>query len=298
MVIPGSMDFGSINIKTTFKSRKYTVKIYPKLVHVIKSINSSIPNQSLKSLQGMRGRLRIARSMVDKLEGLDQDKLGGFRIEVSTTAPTLSRAIKWVSATPFLRPSYWLGNGPGPHYPHLLMAKLVTKQGLINNAKWIHQQAVGAGIFRGNSSKKPGWKHQQVITDIYNGFGWSLGHQSTTRSLSDKAWWIIPLEQDFTIHPLPEDATIQQRLAAVYNTDQDIGRLYFQARAYCLTGVPCKAHPEDPEHAYHVNQRHNFRVRCKVPECHNSVRGGSLVQWIADLVANGVINGEVLGISV
>lgn len=36
MVIPGSMDYGSVHIKLPYKGDRYSVKIYPRLVHVIK----------------------------------------------------------------------------------------------------------------------------------------------------------------------------------------------------------------------------------------------------------------------
>jgi hypothetical protein len=40
MLVPGSCDYGTANVRQSHRGRHFSVKIYPRLVHVIKSFNS------------------------------------------------------------------------------------------------------------------------------------------------------------------------------------------------------------------------------------------------------------------
>jgi len=129
MIIPASLDYGTVNITAQYKRRNFSVKIYPRIVHVLKSL-SGIP----KTIHGMRRQVIAAFNMIHKLSTKNDQSLGGFRIEVTDKVPTLKAAKKIVDKTSLLDPNYWLGIGNGPPAPKLLKASLITKKGLLDNA--------------------------------------------------------------------------------------------------------------------------------------------------------------------
>lgn len=59
MVIPGSLDFGSIHASVDWKGQQYKVKIYPRLVHTIKSFNSRFQGEPLMTVAGARKKLQV-----------------------------------------------------------------------------------------------------------------------------------------------------------------------------------------------------------------------------------------------
>jgi len=42
MIVPGSSDYGAVNIKLTHQDKHYSIKVYPRMVHIIKSFNSGL----------------------------------------------------------------------------------------------------------------------------------------------------------------------------------------------------------------------------------------------------------------
>ena len=141
MLVPGSRDFGTLNIKITNHNQNVSVKIYPRLVHVIKSFNSRLQGGIPRSMYGLKNQISRALKMIHDLTGKDDRALGGFRIEVTIKAPSLKEATRRVKQTGFLKPEYWLGIGPGPHSPFPLSAKLVSRSDFLTNANWVYQQA-------------------------------------------------------------------------------------------------------------------------------------------------------------
>ncbi|ORY30752.1 hypothetical protein BCR39DRAFT_466255, partial [Naematelia encephala] len=196
MIIPGSLDFGSIQIKLRHQNKLYKVKIYPRLVHVIKSFNSRIQGEKVKTFYGLRHRSHAAQEMIHNLSTLEPSQLGGYRIEVSVQAPTLNMARRLVNSTPFLRLESWLNpETEGGLTRFKLNAKIVTKQGLLSNANWVFQQAQSRGLLTGDDSRQPTPVQRRVVVDIYAAFGWNAGVRRPTKSLNSGAWWIDQQEE-------------------------------------------------------------------------------------------------------
>jgi hypothetical protein len=67
-----------------------------------------------------------------------------------------------------------LGLGEGSDIANLLLANLVTREGLLGNADWIQQQAIQTDISQrggGDASTNP---KTQALTDIPASLGWGL----------------------------------------------------------------------------------------------------------------------------
>ncbi|GFZ43061.1 hypothetical protein JCM24511_00779 [Saitozyma sp. JCM 24511] len=289
MLVPGSGNYGTVNIKATHRSRHFSVKVYPRIVPVIKSFNSRLQGSVPKSLQGVRNQVAAGLRMIHNLTGKDAMALGGFRIEVTVKAPSLRQAHRQVMATNFLNPSYWLGAAEGPHAALLLTANLVTREGFLANANWVYQQAAQANIFQGRAADAPSKAQIQALIDILNGLGWNGGIRSPTKSLDPNAWWHCT--------PSTDRSAILQELSKRYQSDEEITDLYEQARGsshpYTL---PCKAQPGNPDHRYQVHHRAPFRVRCSQRQCQHKLQRTALVHWIAELIQGGVIDGTALGL--
>lgn len=67
IMIPVSLDYGTINIKATHKRRKFQIKIYARLVHVIKSFNSHLQGSIPQTVSGVRNQVQAGLSMIHNL---------------------------------------------------------------------------------------------------------------------------------------------------------------------------------------------------------------------------------------
>jgi hypothetical protein len=289
MMIPGSGGYGTVNIDATHGSRHFSLKVYPKVIHVIKSFNSRLQGAVPKTLQGVRNQVAASLRMIHSLTSKDDKALGGFRIEVTVKAPSLRAAHKLVKASGFLDPAYWLSIGDSPHSTTPLSAQLVTREGLLANANWVYQQAAQANIFEGRGSDRPTREQVQALTDILNSLGWNSGLRSPTKSMNPEAWWHST--------PSTDRSAIFQHLMSTYQSDEDILRMFETARDGAHPyAVPCKLAPGDSSHRYQIHERSPFRVRCSNRDCRHKLQRTALVHWVAELVQGGVIDGSGLGV--
>lgn len=285
MLVPASQDYGSVNIRVRHNGHNYSVKIYPRLVHVIKSFNSHLQGSVPKTLSGVRKQVQAALRMIHSLMGKDAASLGGFRIEVTVKAATLKEARTKVERTGFLEPDYWLSNRDRGSGPYKLSARLVPKEALLANANWVFQQAQDIGLFHGSNNDTPSKLQVQALTDVMNALGWNSGLRRPTKSLDTAAWWN---QQANDTEP-----DLFQLLGRQHQTDPDIARLFERARA--LAGsIPCKANPDNRAHRYQINNRSPFRIRCCVVGCYNKLQRSAVVHWIAQLVHDSWINSTAL----
>jgi hypothetical protein len=284
MVIPASLDHGTVNITAQYERRNFSVKIYPRMVHVLKSFNSHLQGGIPRTIHGMRRQVKAALTMIHNLSSKDDKWLGGFRIEVTVKAPTLKVAKRSVDQTSLQDLNYWLGIGDGPHAPELLKARFTTKRGLLENANWIYHQADQLGKFAGDDNGRPSGLQVRALTDFMNGLGWNAGLRKSCKSMNPNAWWY---EEDH------ERNRIYQSSANNFHGNEEIGRLFNFARN-AADHVPCKDFADNPTHRYRVNNRSPYRIRCCMPGCFSRLARTNVVKWIATLVEQVVIDGESL----
>jgi hypothetical protein len=134
MAVPCSLDYGSVKLDVTHNRQKFNIKKYPRIVHVIKSFNSSLQSNIPRTLSGVRNQVAAAARMLHNLTGKDASSLGGFRIEVTVKARSLQEATARINRTDFLEPSYWLGHGPGTYARKTVSARLLPRQAFLDNA--------------------------------------------------------------------------------------------------------------------------------------------------------------------
>ena len=84
-----------------------------------------------------------------------------------------------LKATSFLDSIHWLRFENGPHATRGLTAKLVSKEGLLANANWAHDQAAQANISCGAASDKPTQEQIQAIVNKLNGLRLECRYRKT-----------------------------------------------------------------------------------------------------------------------
>jgi hypothetical protein len=287
VLVPGSRDFGTVNLKLSHDNQHYAIKIYPRIVHVMKSFNSKLQGSIPKTLGGARKQAEAARTILHKLNGKSATDLGGFRIEVSVKAVSLAAAVDKVKATPFLDPEYYLGLGQGPASPILLSARLVTRDDLFANAHWVHQKATDEKLLDGDSNVKPTPRYIKILTDIFNSFGWNGGLRRPSKSFDPGAWW------NDSDGPATSTVELAGQLSELCQSDAQVKLLFTKARQ--LAGIiPCQQQPEDPGHRYQVNSSSPFRVRCGARGCNHKLRRVGLIHWLVTSVVDGFIDEDDL----
>lgn len=286
MLVPASLDYGTVNIKLKHNQQHFSIKIYPRIVHVIKSFNSHLQGSIPKTLNGVRMQVASGLRMIHSLTGKSETELGGFRIEITVKAASLKEAVTRVKKTPFLDPNHWLGYGPGPHSPTPLSVRLVSRDSMLQNAMWVYQQAINVNIFRGEGSNRPSTLQIKALTDIFNALGWNSGLRNGTKSLNQDAWW-------YGHTPRDAGSSLFHTLAECCGSDLEVKALFNAARTMAGT-VPCKAYPDDRQHRYQVNSNTPFRVRCCKSGCYHKLNRSALVHWIATLAQQGWVNGDTL----
>jgi hypothetical protein len=285
MLVPSSLDYGSVNVKLNRYGQDYSIKIYPRLVHVIKSFNSHLQGGIPRTLHGVRTQLQSALRMIHSLTGKDAHSLGGFRIEVTVKAMTLKEATAKVEKTGFLDPTFWLQKGQRSLSPYQLSTRFIPREQLLANANWVYQQAHNAKLFLGHDSDQPSKRQIQALTDILNALGWNSGLRRPTRSLDRTAWW--------NEGPGDLGQDLFQVISRQYQTDEEISMLFNKARQLGGT-IPCKAHPNNRSHRYQLNNRSPFRIRCCVVGCYNRLQRSAIIHWIAQLAYDNWIHEEAL----
>jgi hypothetical protein len=279
MMVPISQDHGSVNISLRRKNVPYTVKVYPKIVHVIKSFNSHLQSSKPRTLNGAKNQVNAAINMIHSLTTKNEAALGGFRIEVTVNAPSLEKAVAKVKKSGLLEPSYWLNHGDGPHAVRGLSAHLVPREAFLDSANWIYQCAIDLDVFCGNNNSTPSSLQLHVLTDILNSIGWNNGRGIATKSLDRWAWWNDHRDQS--------NPTVFQLLCLFCkNKDEDIQTVFRTSRT--IAGViPCKAYPMDRDHRYQINEQSPFRIRCGADGCWHKIQRTPILFYLAGLTQSG-----------
>lgn len=291
MVIPGSCDFGSIQITARSKGTDYRIKIYPRLVHVIKSINSRIEGEPPKTVQNIRRKGNAAIKMIRALSETSSYEMGGFRIEVSVRAPSFAEAQRLVHETQFLRPHTWISQSKSPYKEYVLNVKFVTKKGFLDNTNWVYHQAILHKAYEGRNLSAASKLQKQIARDVFGSFGWNLGRRPLTKSLAPNAWWRT-IDNESEASPYLETL---QALNRKYSADWAIKRLVTIVRTVGKgKRLPCRRAVDDPKHRYASKEAKPPRWQCSNPVCKDNLPTGEAMRWIAQLVMDGWVSRAAL----
>lgn len=245
--------------------------------------------------------------------------MGGFRIEVTVQAKSLSEARTKVDRLPFWDINFWRDPRGHGTERYKVDIKLVSKEGLLDNANWILQKAEDRGVFSGRNDDKPSKVQLQAMADVLCGLGWNAGKKRTTLSLSLDAWWWgesrtalgrrTALDDEGTRDrrtqqvDMPGEVTsvevILKHLNLSFAGKEGKKELVKILRSGTETGcLPCKKDNGG-------GGRHNltfcgwkpFRMRCGDKSCRSSMLEGETMRWFAELVDRGHVDRTAVGMS-
>ena len=174
MLTPASLDLGSVMGEITYNRTCYGFKVYPRLVHAIKAFKSRLQGDIPKTLRGVKTKVNAALEVIRFFSTVDPNEMGGFKIEVTVGAQSLSDARDLVQATPLLTHDFWL-HPPDNYAAYKLIATVVTKDGLLANADWVFRQCTLAQALTGTDRTRPSSRQVQMMSDVLAAFGWNAG---------------------------------------------------------------------------------------------------------------------------
>jgi hypothetical protein len=301
MVCPGSRDFGSVQMSMDYMDTLYKIKIYPRLVHVIKSFNSRIQGEPITNIRGVGKRIKASVQMVQLLSKVPVQDMGGYRIEVTVQAPSLDIAMQWVDRTPYLNIHYWSCPGQSGHKLDILVT---DKQHLLHNSNWVIQRLSTLDIVQGRDSNNPNKVQRQAAADVLASFGWNAGREKPTRSLDTTAWWTGRVQgtHGHVQRTLPsqeqqEDLEIVKVLSYLqrnFNNKEKTTKLLSILRTKSVLGhVPCQ---KDKLHQYIIAAWNPFRLRCSTYKCRDNLNAGNAFRWFATLIVQGHVPRTSVGL--
>lgn len=230
------MDFGSVKVILTYDEKEYTVKVYPRLVHVIKSFNSNPHPHNPNITQTLKERRSALGAMIDNLRNLDPAELGGFRLEISLNARSLSEAREIARNLPFLDIKNWLNPIHDQIKPFKLEAMVISKEDLLANVLRMLTIANSRDIWSGPSQGKVSNFRKQMVTDLFAALGWNPGGRHLTRSDKSGAWWREP--DDGGKRTAWE--IILGHLTAKYSTGPSLRRVFEAIQRHIVNGGYCR----------------------------------------------------------
>jgi hypothetical protein len=316
MLSPASRDFGSVQTTVVWEDTTYKVKIYPRLVHVIKSYNSRLQGEILKTLYGAKARFKASVNMVQLLSQVPEEEIGGFRIEVTVPSRTLRAAHAWMEKSPLTEIGFWTNPTPGGADPKVNML-ITRKEALLLNANWMVQRATTLKVFQGDNNRAPSRLQKQVTADVLASFGWNAGRYKVTKAGDKAAWWRGKgAEGEQGIPDIPQldeartgthhsqrvttkvpDTVISQilvQLNRIYPGDAGTRDLVKELRKHHPNcDIPCQ---KDSKHAYNIYGWGPFRMRCAEWTCKHNLNAGNSYIWFANLIATGQVPGHLLGL--
>lgn len=302
LMAPAGRDYGSVQTNVWYNDTMYKVKIYPRIVHVIKSFNSRLQGEALTKVNGVRRRIKACVQMVQHLAQIPPGQLGGFRIEVSVQAPTLAIARTWVENTPLLDIKHWSSPGQEGHRLDIL---ITHKQAVLENANWLISREHSLKMIQGRDSNAPTRLQKQVAADILSGFGWNAGRWSVTKASDTSAWWHGPGKGSASVSDPPTRAPVARvepgpegpigRILGLLNERfggiEGTHKLLEEMRKHHKFGrVPCQV---EYAHSYIVcesgRKKAPFRMRCNNGYCRHNMSIGETYRWFATLIASGQV---------
>lgn len=288
MIIPLSSDFGSLHINVTCDSIDYKVKIYPLLIHKLKSLGG-VKTSDIKTHASFKARFERYGQILKDLEKTPSSKLGGYRIEVTIPSRTLAEAKRTVESTGFVDINSWLNPSRPQFKPFKLDIKVITKEQYIQNVKAMRAAADSLPIWRGGSGKIVSEPKKKLLFDLAVALGWNAGHRRATSSNAVYAWWNIWTAK---IEPWQFDPVLDH-LASRWRGFKAVEELTNIIRDHLPEKkIPCQKGSIADGHWYNKNtarRAKNFRLRCRLASCRHGLSAMKAREWYASLVHDKVI---------
>jgi len=264
------------------------LKIYPRLIHGIKSFNSKMARTEPQTMTTARKRLTTVRRLIDDLGTVPLPALGGLRMEVSVTARTLTEATDALRGLPILSLQTFLDSELPWARPVQLRLTTVKVSDMLASARQLHAAASAHTAMKGRNHKRPSELSKKIVFDLLNSIGWNTGFRKPTRWTNRFAWW---LREDLA-------PTVVQRQGAEVTipASVDIQQLFSAVREH----LPCRD-CQQPGSRYHsVGGRQRFVLRCSDRNCARRMNRSETVAYLAQILSFGTFPVDLssFGISV
>ena len=261
MLLPIGMGYGSVHMNITLaEGETYQVKAYPRLVHCIKAESGNQALWAPDTVRRARTRHTNLKNQLKAMEITPRSMMGGLRLEVTVSGPTLVHAKAKIRQTPLLNLDAYLYDRLELMHPYQLRITTITKADYLANFKHLLAKAEMVRTFHGDNNARLRVHKKQTISDLFNALGWNTGRIKATAFNAADAWW---LDEDEEVVqpalPAPEQEPERPQLSL----DHIKGVPAMKALFLAVRGqLPCYSCP-DPGYTYiwdgHVKQ---FRLKC------------------------------------
>lgn len=295
MVIPLSSDFGSCHIHVRYEGTDCKLKIYPLLVHKLKSLGG-VETSDFKTHATFKARFERYGQILKGLEKMPPSKLGGYRIEATVPSRTLLEAKSFVDSTGFLDINSWIYPTKPQLQPFKLDIKVIAKEQYIQNAKAMIAAADSLPIWRGSNHMPVSKPKKMLLIDVAAALGWNASGWRATSSNAMYAWWNIWTEkiEPWQFDPILDHLTIRWNNFRAVEELTEIIRDNLPERK-----IPCQKGSIADGHWYHkdtTRKEKRFRLRCRLRSCRHSLSACKAREWYASLPHDDMIPFHVVGL--
>lgn len=288
MIIPESRHHGSVSFSFSLDGDSFQVKVYPLLVHSIKSWHGKLNFYEPSNCRALKTRRATIEKMIGRLETAAEEwESGGFRVEVTLYAPTLVAAQAKVRELKLCQIMTWMSPPPELNN-YALSATALTKKQLIQNARMMVAASDKTECWHGSDGLRPTIRQKKIVRDCFAAFGWNKGGKPVTHSLSKLAWWLPGNEKDFDIQM--GGLSYANQLHKTHRGLDKMKELYqfFQKALGGVRKVPCR---NNPRHNYKsVSYKSTFRLRCV--SCKENIDEFATREWFGLMVQTGKLPRE------
>lgn len=181
--------YGSLQLKCQYRGDNFRVKMYPLLVHAMKATSGKFNNFDPRTIHTCRLKETNLLNRQLKLANFDPVKLGGLRVEVTSTATSLEEGMYKALDSHLLELDQWV-NPTQPHMKALqVQLKFIKKEDYLSNFNSLLGKAQELGVFRGRDNRKPGMVRRYILQDLFNALGWNQGTRTNRWEGEAGPWW-------------------------------------------------------------------------------------------------------------
>ncbi|PWY99573.1 hypothetical protein BCV70DRAFT_162355, partial [Testicularia cyperi] len=142
MLLPLGTDYGTVQMRVNYNASKlYSVKAYPRLVHLIKAHAGNQVLWAPKTVQNAKARQKALYKQLEFMKQSSRSMMGGLRLEVTVQAKTLRLAVQEIGNTPLLSLNAYRNPQSEVMRPYQLRTLCVSKSDYIDNLVFMLSRA-------------------------------------------------------------------------------------------------------------------------------------------------------------